>query len=370
MRIAYSTIVLFTLFFVYGCKDPYYPEIEPTQTNFLVVEGFIGNGDSATQIRLSRSVPVYDSVVIKPEAGAVVTVEGDDNRIYRLQENARGLYTLANVNFDPARKYRLKMRTTNGSEYESDFLAVKQTAPVDINWKQGSAGVNITFSSQDPTNNSLYYKWSYEETWEIISPYDATYKFVNSVMVQRNATEKQLMKRCWGRTFPTNIRLVSTIPLAKDVIDNEPVIFIPSTNEKLNTRYSILVKLQAIDKQAYEFYQLMKKNTESLGSIFDPQPSDISGNIRCLTRPNEKVIGFVFASNLQQKRIFITRSELMGWNFRHGCVEDDFGPDKYYVFEGDGAIAFRLNGPGAYRAVAQYCADCRNRGNNERPNFW
>src|SRR5690606_35363898 len=83
---------------------------------------------------------------------------------------------------------------------------------------------------------------------------------------------------CWKYANSSTILLGSSAKLQSAVISEKPLTTIPAGHEKLAKRYSILVKQYAIDKKAYEFYSLMKKNTESLGSIFDPQPSEIRGN--------------------------------------------------------------------------------------------
>jgi hypothetical protein len=64
----------------------------------------------------------------------------------------------------------------------------------------------------------------------------------------------------------------------------------------------------AITEDAFKYYEDLKKNTEGLGSIFDPQPSLTTGNIRCLSNPAERVLGFVSASTVSAK-IFSLRYE-------------------------------------------------------------
>lgn len=375
MRTACSIMALLTLLVFAGCKDPYYPELKPGQTNFLVVEGFISNDKNATQIRLSRTIPIKDSVGLKAETGAFVTVEGEDNSVYSLIEQEAGLYRGLQLALDPSTKYRLRIRTANGSDYASEYASIRQTPPVAVNWTREADGVHISFSSQSLPNDTRYYKWNFEETWEILSHYEASYKYRNGAIGNRDPEEVRQMKHCWGRNRPTNIRLISTVPLAKNVIEKEPAVFIPAADEKLDVRYSMLVTLQALDKKGYEFYQLMKKNTESLGSLFDPQPSDITGNISCLSNPGEKVIGYVMGSTLQEKRIFISKDEVPGWSFNPGCATIKVPNEEtaLKVFADDEMVPYGIEGFMpilGYYGVENRCADCRTRGNNERPSFW
>ena len=140
-------------------------------------------------------------------------------------------------------------------------------------------------------------------------------------------------------------------------------------------RYSILLRQESLTKKAYEYLLLMKKNTESLGSIFDPQPSDLKGNIQCISNPDEGVIGYVTASSLSEKRIFITSSDA-NWKFNLNCPEVLYIPNR--------ADSIRLLMPSTppidlivkdfqqyYTASVPACVDCVSRGGDlAMPSYW
>ena len=86
----------------------------------------------------------------------------------------------------------------------------------------------------------------------------------------------------------TDILIGSTAKLAQDVVYEFPLVKIPPNSQPLEVEYSILVKQYALTQDGNNFLSLMQLNTESLGSIFDVQPSVTSGNIHSLTNPNEE----------------------------------------------------------------------------------
>ncbi|MBD0295433.1 MAG: DUF4249 family protein, partial [Flavisolibacter sp.] len=140
----------------------------------------------------------------------------------------------------------------------------------------------------------------------------------------------------------------STTRLSDDVVYLMPLVSIPNRSDKLGVRYSILVKQYALDKQTYEFYQQMKKNTESIGSIFDPQPTVLTTNIHSVSNPDEKVIGYVTVATMQEKRIFIAASELSNWGYRLVCSCEDITVPNIrdslqYYFAGDNYIAYNYD---------------------------
>src|SRR5690606_41864672 len=73
--------------------------------------------------------------------------------------------------------------------------------------------------------------------------------------------------------------------------------------------YSFLTRRSSdlLSELAYNFMVMMKKNSEQLGSVFDPQPSQLAGNMSCITDPEEMVIGFIEVAEEKAKRIFIKR---------------------------------------------------------------
>jgi hypothetical protein len=65
--------------------------------------------------------------------------------------------------------------------------------------------------------------------------------------------------------------------LAQDVIYLQPLVLIPAGAQQLSVEYSIFVRQYALTKEGYDLLTMMQSNTESLGTIFDPQPSSLKG---------------------------------------------------------------------------------------------
>lgn len=125
----------------------------------------------------------------------------------------------------------------------------------------------------------------------------------------------------------------------------------------------------------------MKKNTESLGTIFDPMPSEITGNIRCLTDTAEKIVGYIGASNITEKRTFIDNRDLIDWAYTDSrCSTQDetdldpvnlrkflYPPYNYLpttpIYSPTGQLL------GTYMANP-FCVDCTLSGTNIKPSYW
>lgn len=357
-----------------SCKEKYNPVLRPEQKNYLVVEGILTAG-GPTSIQLSRTTDLNENSGIKSESNANVMVVGSDGSQSPLYENSAGIYT-GDLQLLNANTYSLHIRTTDGKDYASAMESVKQTPPIDtVSWEVTNKGVQLNLTTKDFTQQNKYYKWNYVETWEIHSAFPATYEYIAPQVVPRSPDEIKAMFTCWTTYASTRILIGSSAKLNEAIINKTPLLLIANGDERLSIRYSILVTQFAIDKNAYNFYQQLKSSTESLGSIFDPLPSDISGNVLCTTNPSEKVIGYISASSPQEKRIFIANNELSSWRYKANCevIEVANNPDSFAInyppyspFE---SVGF---GPviTAYKSASIDCLDCRLRGSSSRPSFW
>jgi len=376
-----------------GCKKPYTPDVISSNNNYLVVEGNINTGTDSTTIRLSRTVNLSSGVTINPELNATVAIQDNQNQTYNLHSIGNGIYTSAILNLDNTRTYRLNITTSDGKTYQSAYVPAMASPPIDsigfnVQNTAQNTGIQIYVNTHDPNNKTHYYRWDYNETWIYHAKYDSEYISNDSTDVVIRPPSKQIYQ-CWGSSISTAITLGSSAKLSQDVIYQNPLVFIPSTSEKIESRYSILLKQYAMTTDGYNYYSILKKNTEQLGSIFDAQPSQLTGNIHCTTDATLPVIGYITAGLVQQKRIYINNSQLPTWTptYPYDCQLDTAlyatkGPQpqnqvlEILVPQPSGNITvYPLYAPGSPSPVGYLysdpeCADCSIRGSLIKPSFW
>ncbi len=361
-----------------ACKERFTPKTTSVNSNILVVEGFINTGSDSTIIKLSRTVTLANKNVINAETGAMLSIETSTNESRPLVEKEKGSYVTPALNFGLNKKYRLRIRTKTGANYLSDFVDAIPSPQIDsVNYSVKPEGLQLFVNASDPTNKTHYYRWDYEETWIFYAQYNSSSIWKGGPMAVDRSPEESIYK-CWGSAKSSTILLGSSIKLNKDVIHLSPLTDIVASSERLSERYSILVKQYALNKESFEFWENLKKNTESLGSIFDVLPSQLTGNIRNVANNAEPVIGYISAGTMQQKRIFINKSDLPRWSVKpFGCTLPDsiMRKDEANVFGGFSYIPIEpietlpsviIGHTGAPRA----CVDCTLRGTTRRPIFW
>ncbi len=398
-------IVVIAILFLFNsaCRERYGLPLESSRENLLVVEGNILNGDS-TVIRLSRTSPIGERKLV-PESAASLQIEGEDNSVYPLFETEEGVYKSDALVLNTNTRYRLLISAA-GKQYQSVWNEVLSTPDIDsLIWKREN-GVEILVSSKGSAEDTRYYKWDYDEVWEFHADYP-TYVYFTYVVsptgvprpecidvtrdgiTYRSCIERydhpegtkfnDSMYYCWKYVTSSNINIGSTAALNDNVVLST-VRKIEEDSWELSYLYSIRVKQTGLSREGYQFYKLLESNSEGLGSIFDAQPSELKSNFTCVSDPAEKVIGYIDATTVKSKRLFISISDLPDWIYDAfpcadtltnalvpyaDAISQNLVPVQVKAFERTAPYRITL-----YSLTHKQCADCRIRGVHKKPDFW
>lgn len=382
-KVGVNGLVCIMVLLIVQCIDPFSPpEIEQAEA-YLVVDGYVDVERGEAVIKLTRTQNLADASSEPLESGAQVTLEINGSTTYPLSEESTGVYSRFGLSIDFDDQCKLLIRT-GGKDYESSIVKAIRTPEIDsVTYRADDTGVRIEVTTHDPGNNTWYYQWRYEETAQYRSRFQSLYTYggFNNFL---NRTVDNDIYVCW-KTYPSTTILVGTSSgLSDDVIYKFPLTFLPSTSWKLSIKYSIMVRQFAIDKDAYNYWTELKKNTETVGSLFDPQPSQVTGNFRCTSDPSEPILGYFSVRSIKEKRIFLERfTDIPDYTIISGyahCLPSDTDtvelaeindfPDRYLLIntvyaEGSPAlIGFTSHSP--------VCIDCRllRDGTTTKPDFW
>jgi hypothetical protein len=359
-----------------SCRKPYDLNVSGGDPGILVVEGTILVGSNQDNVfKLSR---LNDLAAIVSETAVtnarVEIVSGNGNR-WVVNEVSPGTYRSI-LNLNSGSTYQLLIQTSDGLQYSSEVQKVVRTPEIDsLSWRQEGDIVNMYAHTHDATNSTRYYRWSYEETWESHAWYETYFDFVNGIIIARPPGDQ--IYSCWKNASSNNVIVGSSTSLKDDVISYQPVTSLTKPSEKLYVRYSVLVRQIGLTSDAYDFWSLLKKNTELTGTLFDPQPSTLPTNLKCTTNPGKKVIGYVSAATVSEKRLFIRNSEVSLWPYRNestSCPAIEKSKSQAEIFlsnNPDYLPAYYVTAGGNYGVAERKCVDCRySGGTNVKPVFW
>jgi hypothetical protein len=236
-------------------------------------------------------------------------------------------------------------------------------------------------ATHDASNATRYYKWSYREDWEYDSYYNSLIGYDINTHLLFDKTSDQMTTQCFRSAVSTDIVISTTIRQVADRVDSQLLITIPVNTERLATRYAIEVTQFGLSEQAFEYWQQLRKNANQLGTIFDPLPSQVTGNMHDLSHPERPVLGLFSVASPSRKRIFIRNQQVAPWAIpgqSKTCenpiitVEDSA---SYYLFDPKWQPAYYITnlsgGPRGLAVAPQECVDCRVRGGvTTKPSFW
>jgi len=373
-RLPYYPLLLSVPFLLTACLEPYDAPVVTENRNYLVVDAFL-NADGEATVALSRTHPLYAEEKKPPEVGAVVQVEDESGNVHSLNEVRPGYYT-GLVPVDLQATYRVRINTS-GEHYLSDLVPVKLSPPIDsLYWRTTDNGLVIYADTHDPGGESIYYQWEVIETFEYTSAYNSVFMFDGGIVVPR--PKDQQIFTCWKTDTIHHITLGTAEHLEVDAIRQQPVLVIPPGTRKTSILYSPLVRQRVLTAAGYEYYRKVKQNTESLGGLFDPMPSDVPGNFHDVDETGRSVIGFFSAGSISEKRIFISRNELPVEYHQFpsaGCELDTIPLEEIEGYIGKllvGAVVAQ----GApviigYTTSTRGCIDCTTlSGTATKPQFW
>ncbi len=292
-----------------GCKEVYYPEIDQIP-NTIAVEGLITDQPGPYRIRLSYSSYFYDIDFTGRVRDARVVVYDDQGGYFEFTEVSPGVYqSPAQMRGEVGKTYTLEFETPDGLLYQSYPQTILPAyEPAEL----FAAETVRTQTSVSVTGGLVITEVEGVEGTLGVHPSTgnpANVRFRSDVKVLYTTESEWDRFYCWKEVFrfegPDNINLPVTGNQPGDV-SNNAVAFLPSGSDyyfmqqgEEISKILVRVSLFSINDDAYNFYLDVNKQLKSDGSLFAPIPSQISGNIFCVTDPDKIVVGLFETSSLR-----------------------------------------------------------------------
>lgn len=307
------------LVFLLGCIDPMDVDMD-TQRRHLVVEASLTNVAKLNYVRLSYSQPhsvPYNSF----EEHANVFITSEDGDVISFYYSHAGYYfpvSPAEMVGVPGKTYTLTI-WADGKEYKSE--PVTMVAPLPVNnvhfkldeqpfafpgerKKELMTGYQVMLDYTDPGDAKNYLRWSFETEYEILTqPWD----YIDPM------TGDPAPKDCCAQCFLSE--KLEAIKVADDRLNNgrnvinKEVLFLPF-DRYLDFKNKLTIYQHSTSAASFNFFRILEQQKNSTGTVFDPPPAEVTGNMRNTEDDNEQVIGFFDVSGVSVKQITILRSDI------------------------------------------------------------
>jgi hypothetical protein len=377
-----------------SCVEPFEFETE-TFESALVVSGTITNEFKQHEISLTRTF-MFEEDGPSAERNAIVQVLVEGQGAISFDEIEGGIYRASEAfSAQPDKNYELKINTISGRSYSSQPVRLTQSTLLDNitterrTNSEGIDGVAILVDSFEPTGNSIYYRYEYEETYKVVSP-DWTGEEL--YIIDRDSFQVGVRFRdreertCYATDLSNTIILTTTGGLSEDRVTRFPVRFIKNNNYILSYRYSALVKQYVVSSESYAFFETLSELSGSESLFSQNQPGFLSGNIVSDTNADEHVIGFFDVSFVDEKRVFFNYEDFYpNQNVPPFIIECNIFSPELVTLGGTSPLMDAIDqnllsyvevnsdpqkGEGPYLVVGRPCGDCNELGSNQVPDFW
>lgn len=370
-----------------ACLDPFHVPFSEAPNGPVVIDAFLNGSQGTATVRLSRPQEINSEDLNATISGAKVTVESPAQS-FDLAEVSPGNYYATGIPTPVGTLFTLRVKTSDGREFLSDPTPVRATPPLDsITFAVGNdkESLEVLVHAHDPTDLAQYFSWDYEETYEYTAAYYSG--FIYDPVNPKSRPDGDQIYRCWRTNPSTSIGIVTTKDLTGSIVSRFVINSIPAGSLKLSIRYSIFVKQRVIGAEEYAYLGMLKKTTEKLGGLFDPQPGQVVGNLHEVDRPNNVVLGYFAASQVSEKRVFIRYEELplafqipqpKVCEYNLTCILPrntgfDCSPLEIVGFNHE--LLYGVYGPSGeivqFAYAPKECSDCRLQGGiPKRPPFW
>jgi len=393
----YLKFVVLTSFLFYACTESF--DIESISfESALVIEASITTDEKFQEVHLSKAFKI-DEDGPHPESNAIVSIKDENGITYEFSEITPGIYQSdAKFSASVNTVYQLFITTASGEVYESKPEKTSSTSQIDDVYAtkdigaDGSEEFRINIDSYDPTGKSKYYRYTYEETYKIVAPYWSSLKFniLSRIppLVEVIAKKDLSKKTCYQTKKSTLIFQTETTGLTEDRVTKYVLRRIPVDAFITSHRYSILVKQHVQSYEAYTYYSILNKFSNSSNLLSQNQPGFFNGNIYSTSNKDKKVIGFFEISSVSSKRMFFNYRDFFKYHrppYPQTC--ENYAPEISPGFEeppvpliraieSGNWLYFDINRvrdeifPGPYLLKRKGCGDCTVYGSNSKPSFW
>jgi len=290
----------------------------------LVVEGGITTDSVPYKVRLSYSgsLRAADDIPVEQlEENARVTIMDDEGNATVLSHIDSGIYQTTNPAYvgRVGRSYHTIIELKDGRKFIS--APEKINPPVafnnlsvhfvqDFNLDH-PAYMTMTIDTKDPADKENYYKWDL---------YSWTPRKTNGVPCGFGCL---LYEYCFQKIVDPDVRILSDASINGNEIRNNKI---GKSYIYWYGKHYVDIAQSSITREYYQFLERYQEQLTRTGSILDPLPASIKGNVYNASDSTDFALGYFSASSVTHKRVILVPFNITQYLLDISAVH--FIPDK------------------------------------------
>lgn len=307
------TLAMASLWLCCSCIDEYDADLPVSDQQYLVVEGSIC-GESTCTFYLSKSLslaPTAEEILGRYINDATVRICGSNHSSLLAKRVGFGAYQ-ANVGpLNQNSSYRLEIEW-EGRTYTSEAQYPLATPDIkDLHFEQPREDELVDILITPDTrliDGDQYFRWDYQENWEIHTPYQTDWDY--NVATDEFFKLDQRLNVGWCQDLNHQSIIGNNVDFVDKEIKNLRLYNCSNMDNRFNFLYCTTVTQRAISREEYEYETLRQRQSDDMGGLFTPQPSELPSNISC-SDSRYKTIGYVGVTlRTVQKRLYIESKQV------------------------------------------------------------
>ncbi len=314
MKLLKNLFIFLSITVIGSCIDPFNFDL-PEGAQFLVVDGEFSPANRAHQVKLYYTNGQRIGQQIPVEDASLWLVDADNNK-ERYQHINQGIYEVAGTEIKGVvgATYHLEIELENGTQYLSKPekmppLIKGNSVQLEFEVKQ-AVNLNNTIIEKSfvvaYVNTSLPTDTDYWLRWDVSSIYSFPEWQCNplgppaDICYVSQTPNKQQVTLLNGENF--NASSIEKLQVADKILT--------PTEFEFRGRHYFLVNQQSITEQAHNYWANINQIANQSGSIFDPPPAAIRGNIYNPEDETEMVLGYFELLQTDSLRSYVTKIDL------------------------------------------------------------
>lgn len=318
------------------CQDVYVPNDLKNDAQIVVINGGITNDGGPHRITISWATPFLQSIPAYI-TGAEVTIENNYGQVVFLYEDNPGKYfTKVNeLTGIPGESYKLKVLLSNGNQYESEMTIMPEPHNIQTIYAESGEKGFLTENTNGDYFERKYQGLFFYADLNIESGEKKYFRFESLIGEQSYFAIDTMFSESEPPTTLT-VRYIDVFYLNRypdvkatfrdgnrQIIKKHPLGFLPYVEKEKSYNWpykegnNLVYKLRrfptsingwvnsvqvySVSPEEYSYYSKVKDQLTATNHIFDPLPSSLRGNIKCITDDKEPVFGYF---NVASKSVF------------------------------------------------------------------
>jgi len=346
---------------LFSCQEKYDDPSIKSAAEMVVVRGLITDAEGPYSVYVSHTIPFNDEEpTVYADAlgieGAEVIISDDSGNSEVLSEAGKGHYVTyeGGIRGIAGNTYTLSVTTPDGNNYQSKPCLLSPAPEIVSVYPVNTEEFVLVNNYPEPPTLRIMKGVGVFADIAGLSDHDTFYRLgIRIIKETRHLYFMIPPVYCWTTTHINNKKnLLVTDHLSGDSIIMHHVTFLtpdvfPSDYEQswAHTMYLdgriVALDVYALSREIYDYYSVFYNQLSAENRIFDPVPTNLTGNMYCKNDPSQTVLGIFEASGKSYMNCLVkfnagnpeARYQDAGYiprDIARGCQED-IQPDFYKI---------------------------------------